>query len=109
MGEFCLEKVSFLRVLFQILESLGVGDLFQSTSDLTGLTGGPRIHLNSAIHKAKIQLDEKGTEAAAATAFTDTRMPPDGFVCDRPFIYLLYDKQRQTLLFSGILQDPSKQ
>lgn len=97
-----------LSVVFQILESLGVGDLFKPTSDLTGLTGGPRILLNSAIHKAIIQVDEKGTEAAAATAFTDTRIPADGFICDRPFMYLLYDKERETLLFSGILNDPTK-
>ncbi|XP_046668946.1 serine protease inhibitor 88Ea-like isoform X1 [Homalodisca vitripennis] len=95
-----------------ILESLGIGDLFRSTSDLTGLTGGPRIRLNNAIHKAKIQVDERGTEAAAATALTDTRIPGSSFDCDRPFIYLLLDKSgdidRATLLFAGIYTDPTK-
>uniref|UniRef100_A0A1B6EN40 Serpin domain-containing protein n=1 Tax=Cuerna arida TaxID=1464854 RepID=A0A1B6EN40_9HEMI len=98
--------------LTAILESMGIGDLFRSTSDLTGLTGGPRIRLNSAIHKAKIQVDEKGTEAAAATALTDTRIPGSSFLCDRPFIYLLLDKtsdiDRATLLFAGIYNDPTK-
>lgn len=91
----------------QLLEQLGVGDLFRPTADLTFLSGGPPIRFNSAIHKAKIQVDEKGTEAAAATVFTDTRIPADAFYCDRPFIYLLYDKERTTLLFAGIYTDPT--
>lgn len=95
-------------MLLQILEGLGVGDLFKSTSNLTGLTGGPQILLSSAIHKAKIQVDEKGTEAAAATALLDTRIPGEGFICDRPFLYLLYDKNQETLLFAGLYNDPTR-
>jgi len=91
-----------------ILEKMGVGDLFTPTSNLTGLTGGPRIRLNSAVHKAKVKVDEFGTEAAAATVFTDTRIPGESFTCDRPFIYLLYDKKEQSLLFAGVYNYPPK-
>lgn len=53
-------------------------------------------------------MDEKGTEAAAATALLDTRIPGEGFICDRPFLYLLYDKSQETLLFAGLYNDPTK-
>lgn len=96
--------------VFQILETLGVGDLFKGTADLSSLTGAPGIQFNDAIHKAKVQVDEEGTIAAAATAIFSFRSsrPLDSaiFVCNHPFVYMLYDKVSQTILFVGVYNSP---
>ena len=63
-------------------------------------------------HKAFIEVNEKGTEAAAATAVVMKMMavfPPKNpveFKADHPFMFLLMDRNTKTILFSGILQDP---
>lgn len=89
---------------------MGVGDLFNSSADLSVLTGGSEIQLDDAVHKAKIQVDEEGTTAAAATAFFTFRSsrPLDAamFICNHPFVYLLYDASSQTILFAGIFKSP---
>ncbi|KAG8282487.1 serine protease inhibitor 88Ea-like [Homalodisca vitripennis] len=96
--------------LVPVLANLGVGDLFNSSADLSSLTGSPGIQLDDAVHKAKIQVDEDGTTAAAATAFFTFRSsrPLDAamFICNHPFVYLLYDAQSQTILFTGVYNSP---
>ncbi|KAK9503695.1 hypothetical protein O3M35_010202 [Rhynocoris fuscipes] len=96
-----------------ILESLGVGDVFKPTSDLSGLTGKPGLHLEECIHKAKIMVDEEGTTAAAATAIFNFRssrpLDPARFICNHPFVYVIFDKISQTILFAGIFNKPPNQ
>lgn len=96
--------------LASILETMGVGDLFKSTSDLSGLTGTNEIKLDDAIHKAKVSLDEDGTTAAAATAIFNFRssrpLDPARFNCNHPFVYLIFDKVSQTILFAGVFNKP---
>uniref|UniRef100_A0A224XD42 Putative serine proteinase inhibitor n=1 Tax=Panstrongylus lignarius TaxID=156445 RepID=A0A224XD42_9HEMI len=96
-----------------ILESLGVGDVFKPTSDLSGLTGKPGLSLDECVHKAKIMVDEDGTTAAAATAVFNFRssrpLDPARFICNHPFVYLIFDKVSQTILFTGIFNKPPQQ
>uniref|UniRef100_A0A1B6GCF0 Serpin domain-containing protein n=1 Tax=Cuerna arida TaxID=1464854 RepID=A0A1B6GCF0_9HEMI len=93
--------------LTPILESMGVGDMFESTADLSTLTESPAgLSFSDAIHKAKIQVDEQGTEAAAATAIISARIGIDPFIADRPFVYFLYDKVSNIVLFCGIFNSP---
>ncbi|KAG8312703.1 hypothetical protein J6590_018343 [Homalodisca vitripennis] len=93
--------------LTPILESMNVGDMFQSTADLSTLTEIPRgLSFSGAIHKAKIQVDERGTEAAAATAVISARVGVDSFTADSPFVYFLYDKLSNTVLFCGVFNSP---
>nr|CAD7266191.1 unnamed protein product [Timema shepardi] len=97
--------------LTPILEQMGVGDLFTETADLSGFTGQRGLLFDDAVHKARIEVDEKGTEAAAATAmlfFRSSRpLNPLRFVCNHPFIYLLFDRVSQTVLFIGIYRRPN--
>lgn len=90
---------------------MGVGDLFQSSSDLSALTGGTDISFNDAIHKAKVSIDEEGTVAAASTAiftFRSSRpLDPIKFTANHPFIYFLYDHVSQTILFIGMYSTPA--
>nr|CAD7461101.1 unnamed protein product [Timema tahoe] len=105
----------FARLLscpyWRILEQMGVGDLFSETADLSGFTGQRGLLFDDAVHKARIDVDEKGTEAAAATAmlfFRSSRpLNPLRFVCNHPFIYMLFDRVSQTVLFMGIYRRPN--
>nr|CAD7423975.1 unnamed protein product [Timema monikensis] len=100
-----------LKLPLLILEQMGVGDLFTETADLSGFTGQRGLLFDDAVHKARIDVDEKGTEAAAATAmlfFRSSRpLNPLRFVCNHPFIYLLFDRVSQTVLFMGIYRRPN--
>ena len=63
------------------------------------------------MHDAKIRVDESGTEAAAVTAigigYTSISPEPLIFKADHPFLYAIAEKQTGTILFTGIVNDPS--
>jgi len=83
-------------------------------SDLSGLgsTDGERLYISHVLHKAFIEVTEKGTEAAAATALVVrgdggmVRPPPLQFCADHAFIYAIRDRQTGSLLFLGRLDRP---
>lgn len=96
-----------------VLKSLGVQDLFDiDRADLSGIGGDPgQLWASSMAHKAVIEVDEKGTEAAAATAMVVTleSMPPVpiDFTVDRPFFYVVHDTLTGAPLFLGHVSDPT--
>lgn len=106
--KFTVEQT--LHNLVPILNVMGVGDLFNKSSDLSALTGNRDISFDSAIHKTKVSIDEEGTVAAAATAFFSFRssrpLDPIKFICNHPFIYFIYDRVSQTILFIGLYSYP---
>ena len=71
----------------------------------------PGIFMTSAVHGAKVIVDEKGTEAAAATAMvflTSGPPPPDlTVVANRPFLWAIIHEESQAVLFVGRLVDPT--
>jgi serpin B len=94
------------------LKALGMNRAFESGSaDLSGLSGDPgEVYIDAVYHKAFIALDERGTEAAAATAVVgrdESARPPAEFILDRPFIFAIYDRPTGQVLFAGRLVDPS--
>ncbi|KAF9419234.1 hypothetical protein HW555_004161 [Spodoptera exigua] len=107
--KFTVEKSLSLR---DVLETLGVGDLFNVTADFTTLSEQPGILFDDAVHKAKIQTDEEGTVAAAATAIFGFRSSrpaePTRFVANFPFVYLIYERPTNSILFMGVYRDPKK-
>jgi serpin B len=73
------------------------------------------VNISQVIHKTYIKVSEEGTQAAAATAIvmTATALPvgkPEltPIVADHPFIYLIVEKQTGTILFIGVVNDPSQ-
>lgn len=76
------------------------------------LSGSRELSVGEAVHKAKLEIDEEGTKAAAATAFFTWRImdeeseTPIEFKCDRPFLFVLYNKLMHTVLFTGIYKRP---
>lgn len=97
-----------------ILESLGVHAAFQpGNADFSGMDGSRELYISEVVHKAFIDVGEKGTEAAAATAVVTKGLGIDAptdisIVADRPFIYVLRDQPTGAILFMGRVLDPSK-
>jgi serpin B len=72
-------------------------------------TGGEKLYVKNVFHKAFIEVDEKGTEAAASTAVvmnTKSIRVPVQFRADHPFVFLLRDKKTGLILFVGRVAEP---
>ena len=99
--------------LVPTLQSLGMTAAFDSrAADFSGIsTNKEGLFISDVIHKAFIQVDEDGTEAAAATAvmMAGAGMPTNVVVfdADHPFVFFLRDKSTGAVLFAGRLSDPS--
>lgn len=95
-----------------VLMKLGMNLPFTPAADFGGMTQNSLLWISEAYHKTFIKVDEKGTEAAAATAITmvDTGIP-DGetaFVANRPFLLLIRDRATDTILFLGCVLEPAE-
>lgn len=98
--------------LSNALQSLGVQQLFDAgKADLSGFTGTRDLSVSSVRHKAFIDVNEQGTEAAAATSILVSRTArpaqPAAFTADRPFLFLIQDKLSKTILFTGTVVRPT--
>lgn len=98
--------------LKQTLRAMGMPVPFSDFADFSGMTGGRDLFISDVVHKAFVAVDEKGTEAAAATgvimAPTSMAPPPNVEVTiDRPFIFLIRDIETGAILFLGRVLDPS--
>jgi len=95
------------------LESLGIRDMFVAgQADFSGIDGTRELFVSTVVQKAFIEVNEEGSEAAAATGavmmMRSMPMPPEEFVADHPFLFYLRDRLTGMLLFQGRVQDPSK-
>ncbi|XP_067895958.1 probable serpin E3 [Heterodontus francisci] len=90
-----------------VLTTLGITDLFSpSKADFSGISEQEKLFVSEAIHEAKIEVTEDGTEAAAATAMILLkRSRALAFKADRPFFFLLRHSTG-TILFMGRVMDP---
>ena len=98
------------------LTALGLGPMFRDGSDLDGMfTGpGPAKGAGRVLHDALVDLDERGTRAAAVTVITARASgaladppPPFDLRLDRPFLWAIEHRDSGTLLFLGRVTDPS--
>lgn len=94
------------------LTALGMTDAFQpGVADFSGIDGGHDISISDVIHKAFISVDEKGTEAAAATAVvavgTAAPVDPVTLTIDHPFVFAIRDVQSGAILFMGRVANPA--
>lgn len=97
------------------LAAMGMPQAFSGSADFSGMTGKPEFTISAAIHKAFIDVNEQGTEAAAATSTvmmaTAMRMPqpeppPIVFRADHPFLFMIRDARTGEILFLGRVEDP---
>ena len=93
--------------LIPALERLGVTEAFGGDADFGGITGAEPLQIGAVAHKAYIDVDERGTEAAAATAvMIRTRaavrpLQPVTMVVDRPFLFAIIDTSTSLPVFLG--------
>lgn len=99
--------------LSTVLSGMGMDDAFDAShADFSGFTGSRDLFISDVVHKAFVKVDETGTEAAAATGviMATTAMPsdpPELFLLDRPFVFLIMDDRSDTVLFMGRVTDPA--
>ena len=95
------------------LTSMGMPSAFDpGLADLSGIDGKKDLYVSGVFHKAFVAVDERGTEAAAATGITigttSVHLPPTEFRADHPFIFLIQDDRTGLILFIGKVFDPTK-
>jgi serpin B len=94
------------------LASMGMPDAFDpNLADFSGMTGSRDLFISKVFHQAFVAVDEKGTEAAAATSVimapTSILMPGESLTIDRPFIFIIRDIANKQILFVGRILNPS--
>jgi serpin B len=102
--------------LDKALSAMGMKQAFaRGAADFSAMTGKRDLWISAAIHKAYVDVDEEGTEAAAATATTfmtlSMRPPkpePVVFRADHPFLFVIRDNRSRGILFMGRVADPTK-
>jgi serpin B len=95
--------------LNEILSALGMPEAFDDRADFSGINGARNLLVQAVVHKAIIQVDEKGTTASAATGVsTGVTSAPPTLVVDRPFLFFVRHKSTGAILFQGRVVDPSR-
>ncbi len=98
--------------LTQTLRKLGMSTALSEAADFSGMTGQRDLFIGAVVHKAFVEVNESGTEAAAATAvmmkLTSLPAPSLEVKVDRPFIYLIRDTRTGAVLFMGRVLDPTQ-
>jgi serpin B len=96
------------------LRALGIEQAFTGQADFAGMTASPAgLMITEVFHKGFIEVDEKGTEAAAATAVVMAERgigpvdPPHRFVADHPFAFVVRDTRSGMVMFMGRVADPT--
>ncbi|XP_076242697.1 antichymotrypsin-2 isoform X3 [Calliopsis andreniformis] len=101
-------KIEFTVDLENILRKLGLNTMFEDKANFNRLSNVP-LKVSKVLHKAMIEVNEEGTEAAAATAvhMRLRRMidMPEQFVVDRPFMFIIKYEPNNIPLFIGSVKD----
>jgi serpin B len=98
--------------LSKSLASLGMPSAFTSSADFSGIDGKGGLFISAVVHQVVINVDEEGTEAAAATGVTMKRLAvkqeqPTSFRADHPFLYMIRDLKTGGILFMGRVVNPN--
>lgn len=106
-------KITLPLNLNSYLQQMGMKIAFTEGADFSKMSKNNNLMISEVIHKAFIQVDEEGTEAAAATAvvmvLTSTiaeEPKPETFIADHPFLFYIVDDETHAILFMGRIMDP---
>lgn len=103
-------KIHCMYGLNEPLKGLGMTDAFdENLADFSGMTGKKDLFITSVIHASFVDVNEEGTEAAAATAVIMGAKSIEWsreFVADHPFLFFIYDRAAGAILFMGRIEDP---
>jgi serpin B len=113
-GRLVLPKfmIEYSVALNEPLKALGMRQAFDPLgADFSGIA--PQLYISAPRQKTFVEVKEEGTEAAAVTGISvlSAAMPmpildPFQMIVDRPFLFLIADRQTETILFLGVLFDP---
>jgi len=100
--------------LKQTLADMGMPIAFTRAADFSGMTSQEKLMISDVIHKAFVDVHEKGTEAAAATAVIMKTLsapirpivPSANFHADHPFVFVIRDNRSGGILFAGRVANP---
>lgn len=93
------------------LTALGMNRAFTGGADFSGMSTAAPLQVRNVLHKTFLEVDERGTEAAASTAVTSMNSSASVGVemkVDRPFIAAIVDRPTKTLLFLGRILEPKR-
>lgn len=108
-------KVETQYSLPDTLAAMGMPTAFSGNADFSGMDGTKNLYISDVVHKAYIEVNEEGTEAAAATGVVmrakgvapGYEEPVPVFRADHPFLFLIQDNDTGTILFTGRITNPN--
>ena len=105
LPRFKIETKYFMN---DLLSGMGMPTAFSDRADFSGITGSRDLLISQVIHQAFVEVDEEGTEAAAATAVMQTLgiTVSTVFKADHPFIFII--QQNENVLFMGKVYNPTE-
>lgn len=98
--------------LDETLKAMGMANAFSPGADFSGMDGKRELFIGAVVHKAFVDVNEEGTEAAAATAVIMLRSAQGAhhapvFRADHPFLFLIRDVRTGSILFMGRIVNPN--
>jgi len=96
--------------LKEVLSDMGMKCAFSDCADFSGIDGIGNLFITSVIHQAYVKVDEKGTEATAATAVIiaeSAMVEPKIFKADHPFVFIIQKRDTGQILFLGKIINPN--
>ena len=104
-------KISSGLNLSETLIKMGMKDAFTMDADFSGMDGTKTLYLTAVLHKAYVDVNEEGTEAAAASAAVvgvkSSGGVPPYFNANHPFLFFIKENTNQNILFMGRIVDPT--
>lgn len=106
MPRFTVEQEIDLK---DVLKGLGITEVFSRSADLTAMSDNKELYLAKAFHKAFLEVNEEGSEAAAASgmiAISRMAVLYPQVIVDHPFFFLVRNRRTGTVLFMGRVMHP---
>lgn len=101
------------KELNDVLKDMGLTLAFNpDQADFSNIIEDMQLYISKVKHKTFIEVNEKGTEAAAVTSVeivVTSIEPSSQFIADRPFLFVIREKYTNSILFMGWVEDPSKE
>jgi len=108
--ELIMPKFELLyeKSLVDMLTAMGMGIAFSDAADFSNMREAGGLFVSDVKHKARVRVDEEGTEAAAVTVVeVGYTSVPMSYIVNHPFLFLIHENNSNTILFMGKVLDPT--